>query len=129
MCGSRRGCVRVYMNCNDIKYIYHPSNASVIARAPPERVAKILLLLLCVARSRFSPVDVSSIVVPVRIIVIILYILYLYACINRFRRRRQLCSRSIRFIVYLWLHVFSATRPQPFELKPSRSPGSRWKSV
>jgi len=54
--------------------IYRPSNStSVIARTPPERVAKILLLL-CAARSRFSPVDVSSIVVPVRIIVIILYI-------------------------------------------------------
>jgi len=69
-------CVCVYMDCNDIiyMYIYTPFSAIHQLSHEPRRKGWLKYYYCYAARSRFSPVDVSSIVVPVRIIVIILYL-------------------------------------------------------
>lgn len=64
-------CVCVYMNCNDI---YTPFSAIHQLSHAARRKGWLKYYYCYAARSRFSPVDVSSIVVPVRIIVIILYL-------------------------------------------------------
>jgi hypothetical protein len=101
-------CVYAYYNI-----IYATVAIHQLSRAP-RRKAWLKYYYCYETRSRFSPVDVSSIVVPVRIIVIIKCIyIYITVCVCMYKSFLPLtCSRSIRFIVYLWLYVFFAMPPR-----------------
>lgn len=114
------GCVCVCMNCNNSVYIYIFILA-IHQLSHARRRKGWLKYYYCYAqRARgFRPSTFPALLF--RFVLLLLFYTYLYACINRFRhhrrrRRRRLCSRSIRFIVYLWLHVFSAI-PRSLRIK------------
>lgn len=114
-------CVCVYAYYNNI--IYAIVAIHQLSRAP-RRKAWLKYYYCYETRSRFSPVDVSSIVVPVRIIIIIKY-KYICVCVNRFRCWLAIAQSDLSFIYDS--ASFPRCRPNGrFEkLIPNRSPGSQ----